>query len=67
MTAWRDAEVEQLKKLAAEGASRVRAAARLNRSQSAIKVKAKELGITFKDRKAIRQAFGLDPHWTNNR
>jgi hypothetical protein len=28
VTTWQDAEVEQLKKLAAEGASRVRAAAR---------------------------------------
>jgi hypothetical protein len=67
VTVWRAEDIEQLRQLAATGASRVRAAARLRRTQVAIKVKERELGITFKDKKKTRQAFGLDPNWGNNR
>jgi hypothetical protein len=67
MTVWREEEIEDLKKLACEGATFVRAAARLGRTTTAIKAKAKEVGVEFRNKQAARRMLGLDPRWSQNR
>jgi hypothetical protein len=67
MTVWRNDEIEQMKKLASEGATYVRAAARLGRTTVAIRVKAKELGVEFKTKREARVASGLSASWAQNR
>jgi hypothetical protein len=67
MTAWTSDQIETFKELAVSGASRARIAARLGRTQSAIKLEAKKLGVKIKSPKEVRKANGLSPYWGDNR
>lgn len=67
MSEWTSSDETRLVELAAQGASVIRAASCLHRSTSAIKRRAREMGIQLKDAKAARLAGGLKAHWAENR
>lgn len=66
MTEWTAIEISTLKKLADEGASRMRIAARLGRSTIAVVAIAKRHGIRLKSVSDVRKANGLSPKWSSN-
>lgn len=67
MVAWTPDELERLKQLAEGGTSRLRIAAKLGRTITAILTIARQNGIPIKSSKEIRKANGLAPNWAANR
>lgn len=67
MPAWTADEIEKLKKLAEDGASRPRIAAKMGRTMTAVVAIAKQNGIQIKSPRQIRLANGLSPRWAANR
>lgn len=66
-TFWTEEKLNELKALAAEGASANRAAARLGRSSKVVRLRAKELGIQLKGEGEVRRSNGLSTNWVENR
>lgn len=64
---WTEADLSTLKDMAAQGASASRVAVRLRRSVKAVQKRAKEIGLTLKDAKAVRKSGGLEMTWGQNR
>jgi hypothetical protein len=54
---WTDDEIDRLKKLAAQGATLMRAAAALRRGNSSVQKKARELGLQFPGLRAVRDGL----------
>lgn len=52
---WTSEHIEELRKLVEAGASPLRAAARLNRTSVSVQIKAKELGIPFRDKRIVKR------------
>lgn len=67
MPSWSPEELQTLKEYAAAGASRARLAARLRRTEAAVKTEARKHGIELKSSKQVRKANGLSGHWSDNR
>lgn len=67
MAVWSPEQIQILKDYAAAGASRMRIAARLNRTAGAVTREAKKHGIELKKAKQVRAEFGLSRRWANNR
>jgi predicted nucleic acid-binding Zn ribbon protein len=52
---WTSAQIDELRELVNSGASPARAASRLNRTTTSVKIKAKILGFPFTDSRVLKR------------